>query len=641
MNEINVLDKSIYNRIAAGEVVEKPASIVKELIENSIDAGATIVSVEIKNGGVDYIRISDNGKGIAPKDVPTAFLAHATSKIKNIDDLDSIATLGFRGEALPSIASVAKVTMQTRQKGSEIGFKYVVDNGVVVDSGEIGCPQGTTVIVEDVFGHIPARKKFLQKNNVEENAISTLVSKIILANYNVAISLTVNGKPIYRSSGQGIESAIYCIYGEEYFSNLLKVDATDFGVHVFGYMGKPSYTKHTKNYQTIIINGRYVVSEDVSYWIYGCYMDFLMKRQFPTFILYINLPYDMIDVNVHPNKLEVKFASVGAVKKVITDTVKQQIINSSKIAKEVFLEDDGIEFFLPDDNDEKKEIKNDDIFTISEFVPENKEKFNEDVAPIVTRVISKESEFLGRAELKEPTIPFTSMITKNIFNSIADVTISGENVEKSQENTKIEENKPVQTSMGFLPTLKYAGKIFNTYLIFDDGENAYFIDQHAAHERILYDKLEKDFIEGRVAVQNLLFPYDFTVSVEEGQAIKDNMSEIEKAGFIIKSNNDLSFSLCAVPARCGEMNIKSFLSTLLFDVVNYNCVKSLNIFKDKLMQNACKHAIKGEMDIKESEIKALVEKMVSDDIVLYCPHGRPIVIKVAKNEVEKWFKRIV
>ena len=648
MNEINVLDKSIYNRIAAGEVVEKPASIVKELIENSIDAGATIITVEIKNGGIDYIRISDNGKGIAPKDVPTAFLAHATSKIKNLNDLDSIATLGFRGEALPSIASVAKVSMQTRQKGCEVGYKYVVDNGVVIDSGEIGCPQGTTVVVEDVFGHIPARKKFLQKNNVEESAISTLISKIILANYNVSISLTINGKSVYRSSGQGIESAIYCVYGEDYFSNLLKIDSADFGVHVFGYMGKPSYTKHTKNYQTVIINGRFVVSEDISYWIYGCYMDFLMKRQFPTFVLYINLPYDMIDVNVHPNKLEVKFASVGAVKKIITDTVKEQIINSSKVAKEVFLQDDGVEFFLPDEVFEEKDKKQESPFTVSEFIPENKEDFDEEIAPIITRIISKESEFLNKTELKEPSIPFTSMITKEVFNSVADITISGENIENKPQITKNqatllqnEEQKPIQTSMGILPTLKYCGKIFNTYLIFDDGENSYFIDQHAAHERILYDKLEKDFLEGKVAVQNLLFPYDFTVSKEEGQAITENLAEIEKAGFIIKMNSDSSFSLCAVPARCGEMNIKNFLSTLLFDVVNYNSVKTLNIFKDKLMQNACKHAIKGEMDIKESEIKALVEKMLLNDIVLYCPHGRPIVIKISKNEVEKWFKRIV
>ena len=489
MNEINVLDKSIYNRIAAGEVVERPSSIVKELIENSIDAGATIISVEIKNGGVDYIRIADNGKGIASKDVPTAFLAHATSKIKNLNDLDSIATLGFRGEALPSIASVAKITMQTRQKGEEIGYKYVVDNGVVIDSGETGCPQGTTVIVEDVFGHIPARKKFLQKSSVEESAISALVSKIILANYNVSISLTINGKSIYRSSGKGIESAIYCVYDEEYFSNLLKIDANDYGIRVFGYMGKPSYTKHTKNYQTIIINGRYVVSEDVSYWIYGCYLDFLMKRQFPTFIMYINLPYDMIDVNVHPNKLEVKFANVGLVKKIITDTVKEQIINTSKIAKEVYLQDDGVEFFLPDDDNQGKK---DNPFDISEFIPENKELFDEEISPIVTRIISKESEFLKKNELKEPSTTFTSMLTKEVFNSVADITIfdekTNENLkinEKTNGNKAIEEIGLVQTTMGISSALKYAGKIFNTYLMFDDNENVYYRSTRCSRKNYL------------------------------------------------------------------------------------------------------------------------------------------------------------
>ena len=654
MNDIKVLDKSIYNRIAAGEVVEKPASIVKELVENSIDAGATAISVEIKNGGVDYICVSDNGKGIAPSDVPTAFLAHATSKIKELSDLDGISTLGFRGEALPSFAAVSKITMVTRKHDSDMGFRYCVDHGVIVDSGEYGAPKGTSVTVENVFGNIPARKKFLQKSNVEENAITTLISKIILANYNVAISLTINGKNVYRSAGTGLENAIYCIYGADFLKDLIKIDAESNGIKIHGYIGKPSFTKHAKSYQTVIANGRYVISDEISYWMYGCYQDFLMKRQFPVFILYIDLPYDLIDVNVHPNKLEVKFACVGIVKGLLTNTVKDLINQNARIAKEVFdvnTEDVGEEFILIDDVEEE----NNQPLENKTF--ENKKETFE--FPSTRTVLSRESN-LNQGQLKESS-SFTSMFTQDLFNSIADhsSTKGFDFGEKTTEKTEsIEDNVEIftneandiskinevwvqeKTEIGE-EQLTYVGKIFNTYLIFESGSYVFYVDQHAAHERILYDKLEKDFREKRVVIQNLLIPYTFTVTTDEFNVISEFIPTLKEYGFDLDTFGNNTFSLKGVPARCGEMNVSDFLSTLLSDITNKRTVDNLSIFKDKLMQNACKSAIKGDMNISNEEIKILVADMQKNNVVLYCPHGRPIVIKISKTEVEKWFKRIV
>lgn len=688
MNNIKVLDKSIYNRIAAGEVVEKPASIVKELVENSIDAGASAVSIEIKNGGIDYICVSDNGKGISPQDVPTAFLAHATSKIKEISDLEGISTLGFRGEALPSIASVSKVTMITRTPDSQMGFRYCIDHGVVVDSGEIGAPKGTSVTVENVFGNIPARKKFLQKNNVEENSITSLISKIILANYNVAISLTINGKTVYRSAGTDLKNAIYCVYGADFLKELIQIDAQANGINIYGYIGKPSFTKHAKTYQTVIVNGRYVVSDDISYWMYGCYQDFLMKRQFPVFILYIDMPYDLIDVNVHPNKLEVKFACSGIIKGLLTNTVKDIINQNARIAKEISYvntQQVGEEFILFDDepqNTVEQDATNNftqkytqQITPSSNFTSQETDGFE---FPSTRVILSKNSiNSSEKTELKEPRT-FTSMFTQNLFNSIADhsstkgfdyknandsaeQSSSLDNQSETNNNpTKTTENvsanltnldtkndlatngvwEQQQTQLGE-ETLSYVGKIFNTYLIFESGDYVYFVDQHAAHERILYDKLKKDFTEKRIYTQNMLIPYTFTVTSDEFNVISEFIPTLKDFGFEIDAFGNNTFSLKSVPSICGEMNVSDFLSTLLSDLTNKKVVDNLNLFNDKLMQNACKSAIKGDMDLSNDEIILLIQQMQKNNVVLFCPHGRPIVVKISKTEVEKWFKRIL
>lgn len=335
MSKINLLDSSVFNRIAAGEVVERPCSIVKELIENSVDAEASIISVEIKNGGLDFIKITDNGYGLEKDDLEKAFLPHATSKIKNLDDLNSIMTLGFRGEALTSIASVAKVTMVSKTAVNDLGNYIIIENGAIIEKGECGCPLGTSVTVENLFKNIPARAKFLSKPSAEEAIITDTVSRLIITNYSKSIKYTSNNKIIYQSVGDNLKNAIYAVYGKSFTDNLVPIEYVMSDITLRGFINKPYFTKPNRTYQTLIVNGRYVVNSDVSYCVYNCYQNYLMKRQFPIFIMELNVPPDMIDVNVHPNKLEIKFADGASIKRVIYNTVKNKLTELTSVPKEI------------------------------------------------------------------------------------------------------------------------------------------------------------------------------------------------------------------------------------------------------------------------------------------------------------------
>lgn len=325
MSKINILDSVIFNRIAAGEVVENPRSVVKELVENSIDAGADTIVIEINGGGIEYICVSDNGTGIEREDMPTAFMPHATSKICSIKDLENISTLGFRGEALSSIASVASVEMTSRCSGNQLGYKIVLQEGKIVDEGECGSPYGTKIIVKNLFANIPARAKFLGNVRSEEGAVTEFVIKIILTNPQLKIKYIADGEIVYQSDGGGVESAIYNVYGKDFLSNMVAVKYVMPDITISGMICKPNFTKHNRNYQTLIVNGRYIVNSDISYCIQQCYMDYLMKRQFPAYVLYIDMPVDMVDVNVHPNKLDVRFSGEKRLKGIIYNFIKENI----------------------------------------------------------------------------------------------------------------------------------------------------------------------------------------------------------------------------------------------------------------------------------------------------------------------------
>lgn len=684
MSKIKLLDKSVYNRIAAGEVVERPLSIVKELVENSIDAGATAISVAIEDGGMKKISVSDNGSGILPEDVPTAFMAHATSKIATAADLDGIATLGFRGEALPSIAAVSCVKMNTRVPGSETGFTYCVDNGEVTDAGACGCPFGTSVTVTHLFDKIPARKKFLDKQNKEESAITGTMEKLILANANVSFKYTVNGKVVYSSAGQGVENAIYAVYGKEFFDGLIKTENSEFGITLHGYVCKPSASKHTKGYQTLIVNGRYVISDEVSYWIYGCYMNYLMKRQYPAYVLYLDMPFDLVDVNVHPNKLEIKFADDGIVKKVIVDAVKKKVLstlmspagfaeevvfdaakNAENSTQNIYIEEKTADF----EPVERKFVTHDkfDSSVLGEIITKkvvadkfdpcepqflnDKEDKNFNILKSSVADITNDKEksadktFFERlsAELDENSItPYKKDDDNRSIEKQAEEDLPEEkDVRNLRDNNDISIDRAQQQSFETEPTARYCGKIFNTYLIYECGDDAFVIDQHAAHERILFDRLIEKFTNKSVIAQNLLIPYTFTLHAEEGDLLCEAMDNLDKCGFHFERYEGSTFSLKSIPVECSEMDLNQFLGDLIGNVINKNSLTKTDVLYGNLAQWACKAAIKGGMDVPTSEIDKLISDMLSDGRVLVCPHGRPIVLKINKNDVEKAFKRIV
>ena len=619
MSEINVLDSSIFNRIAAGEVVENPKSVVKELVENSIDAGADTITVELRNGGIEYISVTDNGKGINKADMPIAFLPHATSKIHSLKDLEAISTLGFRGEALPSIASVAEVEMASRTQNSELGYKITLKEGKIIDEGECGIPFGTKTTVKNLFANIPARAKFLRKPQSEEGDTTELIIKIILANPHLKIKYIVNGETRYQSDGNGLKSAIYSIYGSDFLNNMADISCTMPDIQLYGVIGTPHYTKHNRNYQTLIVNGRYVVNSDIGYCIQQCYQTYLMKRQFPVYILYLNLPGDMVDVNVHPNKLDVRFSNEKHIKSVIYNTVKSKVDELAAFPAEYTPQTQPPAFDTR--QEEISKIKH-DISTIGRnknTLTDNPVRFNTQSLTSICNTI------------EEP-----SVIKTKIGDFIRDIT--PEPSRPVQREPQVY-SQPLNTSFfENAESVKFTGKLFNTYLLAECGNNFYIIDQHAAHEKLLYDKLTEQVNKNDSAVQDLLVPYIFDVSPSEKGALCERLPEINDYGFKIDLLSGCSFSLYALPSCCTNINLKKFVSLLLCDMDNIK--RGSEYIKEDLMQAACKSAVKGEDNLNESEIESLIKQMKESDSAKFCPHGRPTVIKFGRDDLEKLFKRI-
>lgn len=649
--EIKVLDSSIFNRIAAGEVVDRPSSIVKELIENSIDAGATAISIEVENGGIDKIRVTDDGKGISSEQLKVAFLPHATSKVSSLSDLERICTLGFRGEALPSIASVSYVSMMSRTNSSELGSIIVIQNGNIIDQGEKGCPYGTTVTVEKLFNNIPARAKFLKKASVEEAEISELVQKLILANPDLSIKYIANDKKVYHSAGDGIESAIYTVYGKEFLNNMEFVHSTMSEMVLKGYVNKPSFSKHNRSYQTLVVNNRYVINSDISYYIYNCYQNYLMKRQYPAFVLYLEIPLDMVDVNVHPNKMEVKFANYQLVKTLVTKTVMDYIQNAVLMPKEISTQDEVLQSYPKSDNK-----KRDDIFDVAKIIPshnsinkgndmilkENGSFFNIFKNPIShsfdkTERDSTYKELFGNNEKSDNDNNVSKQNNKFANpNSIQSRELSATKDELSNETYL---NNFKQEKFDISESYKLIGKLFNTYIILEYNSDAYYIDQHAAHEKILYDKMIEEFNSGKMIVQDMMVPYLFDVNYADNEILLEKIEDLNKCGFTINKLSGLSYSLSALPLLCVGIDLQEFVSQILTSINNK--YKKTDFIKEVIMQSACKAAVKGEMDLSKDEIIILLNAMVENRIDLFCPHGRPIVVKISKAEMEKWFKRIV
>ncbi|GHV01447.1 DNA mismatch repair protein MutL [Clostridia bacterium] len=600
---IKILDKEVYNKIAAGEVVERPASVVKELLENGIDAGADMISIDIENGGIGRITVTDNGCGMEPEDLKTAFLPHATSKLHSADDLFDLNTLGFRGEALPSIAAVSKVTVFSRFKNNEIGEKYSINCGISEYFQEISCPTGTNITIKDLFCNVPARAKFLKTARGEEAEVTALVSKMILSNPMVAIKYGSGGRTVFHSAGQGLKSALFTVYGAEAANAVLPVASEYKGIRVSGFVGKPDFSKPNRTYGTLIVNGRSVVNYAAAKAIADCYEGRLMKHQFPFYVLNVDLDRAAVDVNVHPNKLEVRFSDFGTVRGAITKAVSDALCADRGIVG--IRESEPARVFNVDSILKMRDFKNttETNNKIYEYYSDNAR----------TGILSENTGLLNKILRAEAPLLRT-------------------------EAPKTEKEREIFPPTGDAMPGKIAGTVFDTYIFIESGDTLFLIDQHAAHERILYDRLIAEAEQKTVAVQRLLVPYTFRCGAAEGAFIEENTEVLAALGFDTARFSADTYRIDSVPASLSDMDLRIFVDTLLADLHSVK-LKSVEVLRDRIMKEACRSAVKGGDKLGNDEIRRLLQMIGEQDAELRCPHGRPIVVKLSKCEIEKWFKR--
>ncbi len=622
MKVINLLTPNVFNLISAGEVVERPASVVKELVENSIDAGATSVKIEISGGGIDKIRITDNGEGISPEFVKTAFMQHATSKIKAADDLECITTLGFRGEALPSIASVSIVELKTRTADNDFGTLLCLKGGKVEEEGVCALNVGTEMTVSNLFFNTPARVKFLKKPKSEETAVTKVVVEHVFSNPFVAFEYVADGKLVFKTKGDGLLGAINSIYPTEIASNFARIENTnstgEFGIS--GFMSLPTFSKPNRSYQILMVNGRPIENKTVLSAIEKAYEGHLMTRCYPMFVVNLTLPYDFVDVNVHPSKTEVRFADAGHVfgfvyKSAVgfVNAASARVSEHTEIGSvtESLFSDEALSSY--DGSDQKSAGQ-----TSSSFTGDDNRASRFDLSAI----IGKNSASSGK--LMSDGLNYNDRLS----NKVTDIP-SDEPFDEAFSQPALFDKDAV-----------IVGQLFTTYILVEKDDSVYIIDQHAVHERMIYDRLTAS--EGTKAVQNLLFPYVLNVNFDEKAAICDLLPHLSAIGFDIEEFGGSSFKVSAVPLELTDMDLSKFFRTVLSDLSGYVKTDSSDVLRDKLVQHACKTAIKAGDSLNHDQIADLLNQIdTAKKIPLQCPHGRPAIVKVSHKELDKMFKRIV
>ncbi len=660
MSRINILDKDVYNKIAAGEVVEKPASVEKQMNENSVDAGATNITIEILDGGISKIKVIDNGCGIEKDDFDKVFLAHATSKVKTIDDLGNIGTLGFRGEALSSIASVSKVTMSSKVDNEEMGYQIKVCGGELGDIEPVGATTGTYMVIEDLFYNIPARKKFLRKPKLEENDITNLIARLILANPNISIKYSADNKIIYQSFGSGLYDAIYAIYGKSIVDNIFEFQFARGAFAFSGYLGKPTFSKPNRTYQTLIINGRYVINQTISTAVYKAFENFIMKGTFPFFVINLNIPLDKVDVNVHPNKLDVKFEDSNQLFGIVYSNIVDLLYDLNN-TKTITLEDEtnenvvnknllndyskssGSEFSIQNNNiNQNSNVENRDTIAsqLQQTEPQNfDKKLDNENNSVRDNLEIKEVDLSEKVEYETNTNNSYNNIQKPLFN----FQLSSNKIEDSADNL-IKDSRPqtIQSEIeNTLDNFKLIGTFVDTYILVEKDSNLLIIDQHAGHERILFDKFTKELECKQVAIQPLLVPTILETNYIEANFIEENLDTLREMGFEIQEFGEKSFKVETVPMLLNNINITELFDNILADIDNKLVFSKTDSIRDYIAKKACKSAVKGKDVLTNNEIISLLNQINKSGQVLLCPHGRPIVISVSEKEIEKWFKRIV
>ncbi|MCX7749704.1 MAG: DNA mismatch repair endonuclease MutL [Clostridia bacterium] len=677
MGKIVVLDENTSNKIAAGEVVERPASVVKELVENSMDAGASSISVEIKNGGISFIKVADNGSGIEEDDAEIAFERHATSKIRNSNDLEAISTLGFRGEALASIAAVSSVELTTRVQKNAYGILVNIQGGAVKDVKQTGCPVGTTFVVRELFYNTPARFKFLKKDSTEAGYISDIISRIALSRPEVSFRLISNHSTVIHTPGNNdLLSTVFSIYGKEIAKNVLKVDYEDTRFKIKGFAGKPEIARSNRNYQSIYINGRYIKSKIIASAIDEAYKTFLMKNKFPFIVLNLEVNPMMVDVNVHPTKMEVRFSEEQEVFRSVYHAVSNALLEKSLVRDAHLLEKQSFKMEVNPGEAKSYEQQNLDFKTpsiketvnVSYLKDINKTDLSnkpyEKVFPEVKhdkKLVEKERVLYEEVK-HEPEKKDSAAKLVEVFNPVTGPVsekriIAGENSNLTEskasnnvfpptankpieEDLDLEEEKGKESIVSF-SDFKIIGQVFSTYIILQDGEDMILIDQHAAHERIMYEKLKSGFLNQESLAQMLLAPVVIELTHQEIKFLEEEKEFFNQLGFIYENFGNNSIIIRAVPGTEDGSLVKDTFLQVIDKVLVSGKANFERIADDVLFTMACKAAVKANKKLDPLEINEILKGLSAIKNPYTCPHGRPTVIKITKYELEKMFKRII
>ncbi|MGN0151524.1 MAG: DNA mismatch repair endonuclease MutL [Wujia sp.] len=680
---IKLLDKSTIDKIAAGEVIERPSSVVKELLENSVDAGATSITVEIRDGGLSLIRVTDNGCGIPKDEVQKAYMRHATSKIERAEDLNSIHSLGFRGEALSTIAAVSQTEMITKTVESLTGVKYVIHGGQEIELSEVGVPDGTTIVVRNLFYNTPARKKFLKSPMTEGSYINDLVLKLALSHPDISFKLIVNGQSKIDTAGNGnVKDTVYQLFGRDITSNLIPVSYQDDHIKISGFIGKPFISRGNRGLENYFINQRYIKSSIVNRAIEEGYKTFVMQHKFPFTILYIELPTDKCDVNVHPTKMEFKYDNERELFEVITHTVRDALTHKEIIPKDT---SKPATDKTPDNRTPIREKPAEPYETVrknmesqtsvsrkpqgnvraGKYSPtyrilealKQQEKETEHTADNAALNLIRDSDVKYESSRSVPPVQPVSEPQNNISISntpkpntpVAAYVKNEQDMKRMKEEQEFHDVSGTQASLfddDFLTEKarkkhRLIGQLFDTYWLIEYEKNLYIMDQHAAHEKVNYEKLLKNLHEKEIYSQQLMPPMIITVSFAERQAIMDNFDLFMKIGYDIEEFGGNEFKINAVPGNLYGLHGREMFLEFVGSLVDNSGYMSNDIFIRKLSTMACKASVKGNMKLSFAEADALIDQLLQLDNPYTCPHGRPTIISISEAELEKKFKRTV
>ena len=666
MGNITLLDQATIDKIAAGEVVERPSSVVKELVENAIDAKSTAITVEIKDGGTSFIRISDNGCGIDPSDIKTAFLRHSTSKIRSVEDLLTISSLGFRGEALSSISAVSMVELLTKTKDSICGIRYVIEGGKEKSMEEAASPDGTTFFVRNLFYNTPARKKFLKSSMTEAGYIHELMIRLALSHPEISFKFINNGQTKLHSSGNhSLKDVIYQVYGRDISNNLVEIDAQENGVHIKGYIGKPSVFRGNRNFETYFVNGRYIKSNIIAKGIEDAYKGYLMQHQYPFCVLQFEMDGSDLDVNVHPTKMELRFSNQQALYDFVFRTVREGLERKEYIPQ-VTVEEPKKPVVKTPVTPVQKTVTKTLVTPVQKPVPkpavtpiqkpETLEPAKKPVTPqernldyFLAQMRERVKVDYANREKKENKSPYQQKFEQKTQMVREERPKPEPKPEVKKEEKPVAVSEPQQMELFDKKLLaeesikehKIIGQLFDTYWLVEFDEKLFIIDQHAAHEKVLYERTLKGLKNKEHTSQMLKPPMVISLSMQEEALLKKYMQQFTDLGYEIEHFGGMEYQICAVPGNLYNINKKELFIEILDNLNELSGRNNPELILEKIASMSCKAAVKGNMKLSRMEMKSLIKELLTLDNPYQCPHGRPTIISMSKYEIEKKFKRIV